>query len=184
MKTVNVVLDLDNTLISSVSNDEERAHSKVITDRMSSFDWRNMEDTYKIFARPHLQEFLDFVFANFNVSVWTAASKSYAIFIVDEFILSRASRNLDYLLFSHHCRESHRHRSCQKSLNMLGTLYPLDYDPNETYIIDDHKEVYATQPTNCIRIKPFEIVKSSAVGDTELLKVVEKLKKVLALKTG
>ena len=40
---------------------------------------------YKVFERPGLQEFLDYLFANFNVSVWTAASKSYALFIIDKY---------------------------------------------------------------------------------------------------
>ena len=58
-KRFNVFLDLDNTLISSLAKDEERS---IFRPRMEKFYWRNMENIYKVFARPGLQEFLDFLF--------------------------------------------------------------------------------------------------------------------------
>ena len=41
-----------------------------------------MDGTYIICERPHLSDFMDWLFKNFNVSVWTAASKDYALFII------------------------------------------------------------------------------------------------------
>jgi len=180
-RRINIFLDLDNTLISSLSKDEER---KIMKPRMKKFEWKNMEGVYKVFARPGLQNFLDYLFQNFNVSVWTAASKSYALFIIDKFILeNHPERTLDYILFSHHCRRSKRQKNAQKSLDMLKTVYNLhDFDLNSTYIIDDHPEVYKTQPKNCIHIKPFEFTDRRSYEDTELNNIKNKLEKITSKK--
>ena len=37
---------------------------------------------YVVFERPYLQSFLDYIFDKFNVYVWTAASKDYALYII------------------------------------------------------------------------------------------------------
>ena len=62
---INVILDLDSTLICA-----EPIESLPKGD-FSEFKVYNMDDYYKVFERPYLQEFLDFLFANFNVSIWT-----------------------------------------------------------------------------------------------------------------
>jgi TFIIF-interacting CTD phosphatase-like protein len=164
---INILLDLDNTLICSLAKNEEKP---IFKPRMKQFRWENMEGVYKVFERPGLQEFLDFLFENFNVSVWTAASKSYALFIIDEFILKgHPERKLDYVLFSYHCKRSKRLQDTQKSLNILKDEFKLlDFDMGRTYIIDDHPEVYDAQPGNCINIKPFEFTERKSYEDREL----------------
>lgn len=179
--SINIVLDLDNTLISSLSKDEE---TDVLKPRMKQFRWENMEGVYKVFERPGLQEFLDFLFDNFSVSIWTAASKSYALFIIDKFILNNMSnRKLACILYSHHCKKSKKLTKKQKSLKILQSHFTmLNYDMNKTYIIDDHPEVYQCQPQNCIHIKPFNFSDRQSFKDDELLKVVKpKLEKLLKL---
>lgn len=170
---INIILDLDNTLISAIDCDEaEKMGLDVVSARQRAFTWLNMEDEFKIFARPGLQDFLSWLFANFNVSVWTAASKIYASFIIQNFILAgRPERKLDYILFSHHCRESKRTRKYQKSLSMVSDVFPLGYDITNTYIIDDNKEVFEAQPKMCIRVRPFDVQKSSCEKDNELARV-------------
>jgi hypothetical protein len=55
-----------------------------------------MENYYIIFERPGLQQFLTFLFKNFNVSIWTAASKDYALFIIDKIIIAgNKNRKID-----------------------------------------------------------------------------------------
>lgn len=175
-KRLNIFLDLDNTIISSISKDEERA---IMRPRMKKFHWKSMEGVYKVFGRPGLQEFLDYLFKHFNVSVWTAASKSYALFIIDTFILeNHPERTLDYILFSHHCKDSKKNKRSQKSLEILKTLYRLDYDLKSTYIIDDHPDVYKTQPNNCIQIKAFEFTDRKSYNDTELKSVQNTLRQL------
>ena len=62
------------------------------------------ENYYIIFERPGLQQFLTFLFKYFNVSIWTAASKDYALFIIDKIIIAgNKDRKIDYVFFSYHC---------------------------------------------------------------------------------
>jgi len=176
-KRINVVLDLDNTLISAIdANEETKMGIEAVTNCQRNLNWIDMEDEYKIFERPYLQEFLTWLFSNFTVSVWTAASKLYAMYIVKNIIIGNHSdRSLDYILFSDHCRESKRACSCQKKLEMLNTTFPMNYDINNTYIIDDNNEVYHGQPDMCIHIKRFDVQNSNCVEDRELLNIQRKL---------
>jgi len=173
----NILLDLDNTLISSISPDEER---KVYKSRMKKFRWEDMEGEYKVFERPDLQPFLDFLFQNFNVSVWTAASKTYASFIIDRFILKgHPERKLHYIFFSYHCKLSKKIKTTQKSLDLLSQYFKLADFKNDTYIIDDHPEVFRAQPDRCIAVKPFEFTERQSFNDRELENVQKHLRTYL-----
>ena len=98
VKKFNIVLDLDQTLISSEDLKDFVPDQK----KMSHFKHAKMDNSYITFERPHLQEFLDFLFKNYNVSIWTAATKNYALFIINKFIRKRG-RNIDFIFFSYHC---------------------------------------------------------------------------------
>lgn len=180
MKKINVVLDLDNTLISAIDEEEaEQIGIDVLSARQRKFTWMNMDDEFKVFARPGLQDFLSWLFANFNVSVWTAASKLYASYIIQNFVIAgKPERKLDYVLFSHHCHESKRSYKFIKSLSMMRYVFPFDYDLKNTYIIDDNEEVYTAQPNKCIKIKPFNIMKAASENDTELVRVKKILENI------
>jgi TFIIF-interacting CTD phosphatase-like protein len=185
---INVILDLDNTLISSLSQEEQRdaaissSTNNALSEKMQKLKFKDMppDDEYKVFERPGLQDFLDFLFANFNVSVWTAASKSYALFIIDYFVIAdRPERKIDYVFFSHHCRISTQKMHSQKDLAMLKE-FGVHYDMSRTYIIDDHPEVYDAQPKKCIRVEAFEALAPRSENDKELMtKVRKRLSRIL-----
>ena len=80
----NVILDLDATCICSEKISDLNLEDTDVINKIKKFKSHNMDDFYIVFERPHLQQFLNFLFRNYNVSVWTAASKSYAIFIVQK----------------------------------------------------------------------------------------------------
>lgn len=178
-KKLNVFLDLDNTLISAIDKREEKEIDKNdLKKRIKLLEWKIMKGSpeYKIFARPHLQEFLTDLFKHFNVSIWTAASKSYALFIIEEFILKKSEkRKLDYVLFNHHCVKSRKEMKGQKVLAALNVKFNLNYNLDKTFIIDDNEEVYASQPNKCFKIKPFEISESSCENDKELKRIMRQL---------
>jgi hypothetical protein len=73
-KRINVVLDLDQTLVSA--EDWNTQDFKKYKKKAKKFQFHDMDGYYIVFERPNLQSFLDYLFANFNVSVWTAASKA------------------------------------------------------------------------------------------------------------
>jgi TFIIF-interacting CTD phosphatase-like protein len=156
---INICLDLDQTLIWAGTNKEyiPDKNSK-LKEKAKYFDPIEMDNYYTVFERPGLQDFLDFIFENFNVSVWTAASKDYALFIIKNIIYKKNKeyRVLDWVFFSYHCDISNSTKTGTKDLSLLYDEYKLDGFTNEnTFIIDDYDEVYNTQPKNCIAVPPF-----------------------------
>lgn len=174
----NLVLDLDETLIHSVVQD--KFDEKMNKNKMNRFNYKHMDDDYIVFERPHLQEFLDYAFKNFNVSIWTAASKDYMIFIVKNFILNKPGRKLNYILYSYHCDLSYDEKDASKDLSMFWDVWNSDgFNKNNTYILDDNLEVYKTQENRCIRAKPFKFMNKTSVNDTFLKSIIKKLDKKL-----
>jgi len=174
---VNIILDLDQTIISAEDNNDydSKKHGK----KALKFKYHELKEDgeiyYTIFERPGLQEFLTFIFANFNVSVWTAASKDYALFIIDKIIMANyPERKLDWIFFSYHCKVSNRIKNGTKDLSMLWDVYKLDgYTQNNTIIIDDYDEVHKTQPKNCVIAEAFEFFNKNSHKD----KYLRRLKK-------
>jgi TFIIF-interacting CTD phosphatase-like protein len=156
---INICLDLDQTLIWAGTNKEYMPHKyPKLKEKATHFDSIEMDNYYTVFERPGLQDFLDFVFQNFNVSVWTAASKDYALFIIKNIIYkkNKESRVLDWVFFSYHCDISNSTKKGTKDLSLLYDDYNLDgFTKDNTFIIDDYDEVYNTQPKNCIAVPPF-----------------------------
>ena len=139
-----------------------------------------MDGYYYIFYRPGLQEFLDYLFDNFDVSVWTAASKDYALFIIEKLVLAgRPERKLDYVFFSYHCKISNKLKNGSKDLSILWDIYKLDgYTKQNTYILDDYDEVYNTQKNNCIIAPPFYFTAEKSEKDRFLLNLIPELEKM------
>ena len=173
-----IILDLDNTLICS----EEIDDKKFLTKYESKFDkFKSSKfEEYKIFHRPHLQEFLDYIFKHYNVSIWTAASKDYALFIINKILLqNKPERNIDVILFRYHCELSEEHKGTSKKLQMLWNQFKFkDYNRNNTVILDDLDEVYECQTKNCIPAKAFEFKKKNSENDVFLKNLIPKLKKL------
>jgi len=187
----NIFLDIDQTLIAAVrldnldeddeeDDDEDFYDFKKYKNKAVEFSFENMDDYYIIFERPHLQEFLDYLFENFNVSIWTAASKDYALFIIEHIIKAgKNERRLDYTFFSHHCSLSSKLKNGTKDLSMLWDVYKdSKYNRFNTFILDDYDEVKKTQPNNCIEIRPFFFTKKGSEKDRVLLDLIDDFKEI------
>lgn len=170
-----IFLDLDQTLISAEATDEHDFNK--YREKSKLFDFHNMDDYYIVYSRPGLQDFLTYLFDNFNVSIWTAASKDYAVFIIDKIILqNRPERVLDYILFSYHCDVSYHKKDHSKDLSMLWDIYKIDgYNKDNTIILDDYSEVFQTQPNNCVIAIPFNFTKNNSEKDTFLTELIPEL---------
>lgn len=169
---INVVLDLDNTLIYSILANKFPKRSSSI---MHSKPHHRMDDDYVIFERPGLQEFLDYLCENFNVMVWSAASPDYVEFIVEN-ILMKDDRHFDYVLTSENCEDCQDYYGEDqfKNLRYLWDIHDLvGYGPYNTLIIDDLGLVHKTQPNNCIHIKSFNVNRKDCWADNELLGTVK-----------
>lgn len=180
---IKVFLDLDNTVISSEPLDSLDVEK--YKDKAAKFQFHNMDDYYIVFERPYLQMFLDYLFKHFDVNVWTAASKDYALFIINNILLQDKSdpskdisdRKIHYFLFSYHCKWSEKTNGCHKGLQLVWDIIP-DYNNTNTIIVDDLKEVHADQPYNGYNIKPFEFKGEYSENDPELLKLMDILEQI------
>lgn len=175
---INVILDLDQTLICSeiLSEFDHKRHAKCL----KQFESHTLDSEYIIFARPHLQAFLDYIFDNHNVSIWTAASKDYAQFIVDRFILrkDKPRRKLDLFFVKYHTGLSSKMTKHPKKLDVLWDVFKLSgYTPDNTIIIDDYVKVYSPQPQRCIHIPEFYALEENSEKDNALLLIKCELRK-------
>lgn len=171
-KKMNIILDLDSTVISSLRPWETQP--KNLKGHLMENEG---EPEYIVYERPHLQEFLDYVFENFRVAVWTAASKDYAIFIVEKILLQgKPSRKLEFLFFDYHVgiSENISKIECSKDLNLVWNTFP-KFNNKNTIIVDDYEDVYMPQLCHSYPMPPFEANAINADSDTELLKLKKKL---------
>ena len=165
MSKPHFLLDLDQTLISAEPT-EEYDFSKN-KGKAKKFVFHDMDGYYVVFERPGLQKFLTYLFDHFDVSVWTAASKDYALFIVDKIVIAgNKNRHLNYIFYSYHCDLSNRDKKSSKNLEMLWDVYNFkNFSKDNTVILDDYDEVYNSQPKNCIIAKPFEFKDKNSPKD-------------------
>lgn len=180
-KKNNIILDLDQTLLSAEPTD---GFSK--NDKYKNLTRYNMDGYYYVFERPYLQDFLTFIFDNFNVSIWTAATKDYALYIIDNIILkNNPSRKLDYVFYCYHggISERQNEKGGSKNLSTLWNVFKMPgYNRENTFILDDYDEVYETQPNNTIIAKPFEYKDANCEKDDFLKRLILELQKINSAK--
>jgi len=174
-----VVLDLDETLVTSI-NDTVYSNIKSFAPINPNMIY---EKEYFFYKRPYLDEFLDFIFSNFKVIIWTAAAKDYALFIIDNII---GPRKIEYILFDYHCQKcGDIYENNIKFLECISDYFNVkDFDPSKAILIDDLKERKDGQENNTYIISPpFKLSNvndqdefDDIMKDTELLKLVDYLK--------
>ena len=153
---INVILDLDNTIINALAQeDRERLPSEF----SEKFKYAEYIPFFRIYERPHLQEFLDWLFANCNVAVYTAAEKDYALFIIENFILIASKperKKLEFIFTRDHIDLGEKlYPDTMKDLRLVWDFCEVpNFYPSNTVIIDDLDLVYQTNPKhlNLIRI--------------------------------
>jgi hypothetical protein len=143
---LNVILDIDGTLVDTrdVQIFSQHAHLRMKT-----------QPEFVVYLRPHIGTFLDWLFENFSVSLWTAGSEPYARWIAQHVVGVRRNKSLKHVLSA---------RDCQSSLNMYGSLKSLKYlnmvDPtinhSNTLLIDDTPSNCTAQQQNCVLVSAFE----------------------------
>lgn len=178
MKIENVILDLDETLISSIEIEEyqEFKDSKLKDKTVPFFLF---DGYYYIYERPGVQAFLDELFANYNVLVWTAAAKDYAISIIENVILTKPERKLDYIFFTYHCKLSTKKYKNHKQLKQIWEDFGIDkYNENNTVIIDDKTELKKNQDQNVINCIPYDILDDNSEEDKDLERILQDIKNI------
>lgn len=169
-----VLLDLDETIICSTHSGfplETKNYERV--KHLTHY----INEPFMIFERPHLQDFLDYLFSHYKVSVFTASSKDYCLFIINKFLLNKPERNIEFVFFSYHCEISEkRYAGNNKRLNILKDFDLQDTFPLDSIIlIDDRQDWAIEQPDLVINVKPFNIEEPDSENDIELVTVMAQL---------
>lgn len=177
---VNIMLDIDNTLLCAEATEGFDFAKEKKCGKPLKFKFHDMDHYYIVFERPHVQEFLTHVFENYNVSIWTAASKDYALFIIDNVILKNhpeRMNKIDFVFYSYHCGLSSKDKGGTKNLSMLWDKYKLPgYTKDNTFIMDDYEEVKETNGSKCVLVEPFEYFEKDSENDDYLRRVTQHLK--------
>jgi len=170
-----LILDLDATLIDSFY--EEPLYTNIV-----------------IKERPHLKQFLEFVFENCeSVSIWTAASESWWKKCYSEIIYKYIpiDKCFDFVITYEDgliaSDWNGRARGHPKLLTKIYNIYP-EYNYNNTFILDDNPKTYKFNSDNGIPIVPYsyyadddENGNSVIKNDNELLKIINYIKYMLPL---
>jgi len=180
---MNVILDLDSTIIHSVEPNE---CLYLTPEFQNKFDHKDMIGYVRVFGRPHLQYFLDYLFQNFDVSVLTAADYGYGWFIVQNFILNVPNRKLKVFMHNYHTEMADEMYGKHKDLRMCYDIFQLKgMSECNTVILDDHPKVFAANSLNTIRAPPFLVIDEKTckpnydiINDTFLLDSIDKLEKM------
>lgn len=180
MDRINIILDLDSTIIHSVEPSELYY---LTTSFQNQFNYKDMIGYVRVFARPHLNYFLDYCFEHFDVSVLTAADYAYGWFIIQNFILTSPNRKLKYFMHHYHTEMADERYGKHKDLRVVFDIFQLQHMNNcNTVIIDDHPKVYSANGLNTIPAPAFLVMdektltpNESAANDIFLLQTIEKL---------
>lgn len=185
----NIVLDLDNTLLYAMPLEKYKKIKVEKKDKIKRFklvplyDDKNKNSGYMVFLRPNLAKFLNFLFKNFNVGVWSSGNKSYVDFIVKNIILKGNSkrknkRKLEFIFNSDNCDESEKKYGKHK-IKDLRYIWEVKnkkgYDLTNTFIIDDLEQIQEIQPKNTFRIKSFNFGNRESDKDKHLEIMIDKL---------
>jgi TFIIF-interacting CTD phosphatase-like protein len=177
---MNIILDLDNTIINALADSDRK---KLPADFSNKFKYRDMIPFFRIYARPHIEEFLDYLFKNFKVAIMTAAEKDYALFIIDNFILTKPERKLEFIFFRYQVELSREIYGGVKDLRIIWDMFNVaGFNRQNTIIVDDLDMVYETNPYNTLRIPGFFVVDEDkgnvnyeSINDTALLDIIKQL---------
>jgi carboxy-terminal domain RNA polymerase II polypeptide A small phosphatase len=149
MKDKLLILDLDECLIHSIHKSE--------FSQMSYDFYKNSFDVlgglYRTMKRPNLESFLNYVFKNFNVAVWTAAGYDYAVDILNNIEINES--DLTFFYSEKNCTP--KYDSIYSKLDFYKNISKLSkrgYDMKDVLMIDDKPE-YIDSYGNVISIKPF-----------------------------
>jgi TFIIF-interacting CTD phosphatase-like protein len=168
----NIILDLDNTLICAVEHEEYKRLSLPVSE-YTTFD---IDNVYKVFERPHLDDFLTFLFEHFNVYVWSAGTKNYVMSVVQN-VFEKRKLIPKLVFFLYHCQLSEKHYSGLKDLDLFLKCTHLKKE--DTYIVDDLSDVIHINPKNSFHIKEFDCLQEDAFSDRDLLRIKQELTKLL-----
>lgn len=163
-------IEIDN-IIESKNKEIEEFVKNLREKEMESADYNIIYSETKFFKgnkRPHLNKFLDFLFENFDVAVWSAGNKEYINPSIDQ-IFGERKNDLKFVYTADQCDEV-------KLKDQMVKIKPLSkirgYHPDKIIHIDDNRDTFIKNPYNALKISGWTDNKD----DNKLLKCIEILK--------
>lgn len=137
-----LILDLDETLIYATEEKLEREADFIV-------------GQYFVYKRPFLESFLKFCFENFEIAVWTTATKSYAEEILQTVL--EENQNLQFLWTRERCTfdfdaEEREHFYAKRMHKIRQRGYKLE----SVIVVDDSSNVWQSSYGNLVRVNKFE----------------------------
>ena len=137
-----LILDLDETLIYATEEKLDREPDFIV-------------GQYFVYKRPFVELFLKFCFENFEVAVWTTATKSYAEEILKEIL--KDNQTLKFLWTRERCTlafdEEEREHFFVKRMSKIRRR---GYNLNAVIVVDDSPNVWKDSYGNLVRVNKFE----------------------------
>lgn len=170
-----IVLDLNGTLMHRIGSQQLKLlHSR--EPPLPPPD--NVLGGKKIYYRPHLDRFLEFLFARFQVGTWTSALEKNAIHMVTSLIPEHLRSQLKFNWTRERCTLV----GPAKDHASIKDLHKLWSDPiaqsngwtyRNTILIDDTDDKAARNPQNALHLRAFDVTDPSLdwEGDGTLLVV-------------
>ena len=174
-KKFTIILDIDNTIMTSYDE------SEINIDLLKKYNLNFIKDKNIYFVeRPHIQTLLDFVFKYFNVIIWTAATRSYALQVIKHIILNKPNRKIELLLSRDICNFSFKKYQNMKQLKLLWIDLNLTHlNESNVLLIDDLYNNCKYQEKNCIWIPPFDINNIYSIRYNAIEPIMFYLEKIL-----
>ena len=165
------ILDLDETVICSKDKFELKEDLKLSdTTKRSAEDYANKHNLkyfhmqngdYYVFGRPGVDEFMKYLFDNFNLIVWTAASGTYGFEIIDNLLAKDRLNDVKVFMWSVHCDVSEKkYNGIIKNLKYVYNLLKKLYSKPYPYFLESWntfcKNIYAADDyamtTDCMNV--------------------------------
>ena len=171
MNNINLILDIDDTLIKTVSiNEDTDITSLNINHEFKIIKLPNFLGV--VYIRPYLLKFLKFCFSYFNIGFWTSGSTLYCreilkLILTNEqyeqtnLILARDNNNYVDIKTNIIYRNVIHNDIILKPLHLLWNdkIHSTTFNSKNTLIIDNNKEISNSNFTNSILIDDFNIIK-------------------------
>ncbi|KAI9346794.1 NLI interacting factor-like phosphatase-domain-containing protein [Zopfochytrium polystomum] len=176
-----LVLDLNGTLVDKVKKGDEIRFARA--NPLCPAPVKTIGKG-KIYLRPYLDVFLDYVMSNFHVAVWTSATLKNAVEMTSLVCQSHLPR-LEFSWNRSRCDLESRGYGSKKDLNRIWT--DLDgvnrralWSPKNTILIDDTTAKSSLNPNNHLLLPPFLVGNRSVScrDDPCLLSIIAYLKKL------
>ena len=167
VRSVHVILDLDETLIYSTNARENKKFDAKQCSKFGLLNSCGTEIELDVYMRPKLNEFLNWLCQNFVVSVWSAGEKNYVLDIAKHILPTKPHA----IFWREHCKDCERDTGRLKDIKWLKQKVPELINENEIVVmVDDLKE-------NCennvwsYNIPEFDMTDEDSCIDNELYKL-------------